>query len=127
MRRPLTICTRPTLKRRNFGAFAVSFAVRCERFGGFDPETLTCNEIFHFTLTDAYWGFVQINELLNSAISTDKPTSLLLSLTVAHKSVVWDFYLLLLNLSDEKFKPLNRPTFAVLLVDSNFEMLTVKL
>lgn len=35
-------------KLRIYGIFAVSFAVRCERFGGFDPETLTCNEIFHF-------------------------------------------------------------------------------
>lgn len=95
MRRPLKICTRPTLKRRNFGAFAVSFAVRCERFGGFDPETLTHSEIFHFALTAAYRGFVQIDELLKSAISTDKPILLLLSHTAAHKSLVSGFQLLL--------------------------------
>lgn len=126
MRRPLTICTRPTPKRRNFGAFAVSFAVRCERFGGFDPETLTCSEIFHFALTAAYWGFVQIDELLKSAISTDKPILLLLSPTSAHKSLVSGFQLLLLNLPDGTVTPTRCPRSPIL-VDSNFEILAVKI
>lgn len=60
----MKICTMSVRKRRNFGTFAVSFAVRCERFGGFDPETLTCNEIFYFALTAAYLVFVQINNCL---------------------------------------------------------------
>lgn len=50
-----------------------------------------------------------------------------ISPTVAHKSLVWGFRLLLLNLPDWKVKSPNRPTFAESSVDSNFEMLTVKL
>ena len=43
--------------------------VRCERLGGYDPETLTCNEIFYFALTAAYPVFVQIdNRLLLSEL-----------------------------------------------------------
>ena len=38
--------------------------VRCDCFGGYDPETLTCNEIFHFALTAAYPVFVQIDNCL---------------------------------------------------------------
>ena len=32
--------------------------VRCERLGGYDPETLTCNEIFHFLRHAANREFV---------------------------------------------------------------------
>ena len=45
---PSKICTKTFLKVRIYGTLAVSFAVRCESFGGCDPETLTCNEIFSF-------------------------------------------------------------------------------
>ena len=43
--------------------------VRCDCFGGYDPETLTCNEIFYFALTAAYPVLVQIdNRLLLSEL-----------------------------------------------------------
>ena len=127
MRRPMKICTMSVRKRRNFGTFAVSFAVRCERFGGFDPETLTCNEIFHFFRHTSNCWLCKVPSCLIPLFQPANRLCFFLSSTVAHKSPVSGFHLLLLNLSDEKFKPTNRPTFAVLLVDSNFEMLTVKL
>ena len=41
-----------------------------------------------------------------------KLTLFKISLTAAHKSLVWGFHLALLNLPDRKLKPTNRPTFA---------------
>ncbi|MDE5936479.1 MAG: hypothetical protein K2G83_03630 [Ruminococcus sp.] len=61
-------------KRRNFGTFAVGFAVRCERIGASDPYALTCNEIIHFLRYAANQRFVQIAESLKSSFPADDLT-----------------------------------------------------
>ncbi len=89
-----------------------------ERFSPFCCIQFPHSEIFHFALTAAYRGFVQIDKLLKSAISTDKPILLLLSPTAAHKSLVSGFQLLLLNLPDGTVTP-TRCSRSPILVDSN--------
>ena len=84
-----------------FSAFLQrALLVRCERLGGYDPETLTCKRIIRFTLTSAYQVFVQIAEGLKLAIRFDNLFWLIRSPTAAHKSLVLGLGSFLLNLPD---------------------------
>ena len=93
--------------------------VRCERLGGYDPETLTCNEIFYFALTAAYLVFVQINNCLFiiriKTSHTYRPQRLTNRLCRLLKCFGY--------LPDKN----SSPQIGLRCVDSNLEMLTVTL